>query len=382
MEKYAMKDKNLTIGIITYHAAYNFGSVLQAYATVYTLEKMGYDVATIDYQTPSQELSYKKDFSRKKGFKSLLHEFPLLFIRSLRKKRAREFESFIHQYLHLTPKKLTSFEELKNENWTYPILLSGSDQIWNIHCVEFANEPFEAILPYFLKFGTNAKRIAYGSSFSTQPVEHIKKYKELLCSYDFLSTREPITRNFIEEVTGKATELVCDPTWLLTKKEWQLLPLYKPETPRPFIFVYNLGWNSLKIRPWMKAIKELAKQHCFEIICISPLFFVKDNDIRVIHDAGPIDFLSYLSNAQLVITNTFHGTIFSMNFEVPFYSCNVTPNSRQGQMIGMCGLKDRIKNSPSELLEKDEGINFTETQKIISEFRNRSLEYLKQALKE
>lgn len=377
-------NENKTVGLITYHAAYNFGSVLQTYGTIRAIEELGYKVETIDYRTWSQDFWYKTDFSVKKGIRSMIENWGFNFIKKSRKIRAEKFERFISDFLNTTSKKLVSYLDIKKQNFSYPILVSGSDQIWNIGCGEFKYEPHEAILPYFLQFGNPKKRIAYASSFGGQSLRNIRNYKDLLCSYDYLSTREPIIRDYMEKVCKRKVNLVCDPTWLLDKKEWLSIPgIYKPNVNRPYVFVYALYWDFRALKRWLSAIKELASKNMFDVHCISPLNYHKDNESHMLQDAGPLDFLSYLANASIVVTNTFHGTIFSMNFEVPFYSCCVQPCSRQGQMLEMCGLEDRIINSPEELRKAtDITVDFSKSTETISSLRSSSKIYLTRALED
>lgn len=375
-----MKDR--LVGLITYHAAYNFGSVLQAYGTIRTIEKLGFQVETIDYRTPSQTFWYQTDFSHKKGLRSMIDNWGFQFIRSARKERARKFEEFIDRFLNPTSQRYTCYDQIRDAKFHYDILVSGSDQVWNFGCGEFKYEPQEAILPYFLDFGKPQKRVAYASSFGNQTLRNIRKYKNRLCSYDSLSTREPIIRDYMETVTERDVELVCDPTWLLDKDEWLSMPgIYRPEVERPYIFVYALYWNFRSLNRWLPAIKQLAKKLGMDVYCISPLNYCNDKEINMLQDAGPLDFLSYIGNASLVITNTFHGTIFSMNFERPFFSCCVQPGSRQGQMLALCGLEDRIINSPSELLEDDDyELDFKNSSNEIRDLRAKSINYLNKAL--
>ncbi len=378
-----MENNDKPIGLITYHAAYNFGSVLQAYGTVKTIEKIGCQVETIDYRTPSQTFWYQTDFSRKKGLRSMIDNLGFCFIKLARKKRAKKYEDFIAKFLNPTSKRYTNYKELLDADFNYDVLISGSDQVWNIGCGEFKYEPEDAIQPYFLQFGNTKKRVAYASSFGCQTFRNIRKYKNLLCQYDALSTREPIVRNYMEKVTDRNVELVCDPTWLLNKNEWlSLQGCFTPDTKHPYIFVYALYWNFRALDRWLSKIKELANKKGMEVYCISPLNYHRDKDIVMIQDAGPLDFLSYLAHASLVVTNTFHGTIFSMNFEIPFYSCCVQPSSRQGQMLAMCGLEDRIINNPTELLEDDDyKCDFSRSSETINNLRLRSITYLENTIK-
>lgn len=368
------------IGLITYHSAYNFGSVLQAYATQHTLEALGYEVDMIDYRTPSQTLWYTSDITTKKGLRSLIEAPFFLRVHGKRRRRAEKFEAFMSSMMNLTPQRLTRYEDFASIS--YPILVSGSDQVWNYACGEFRFEPWDAIRPYFLDFGNPLKRVAYASSFGTPTEEYVKKCAPYLRHYDSLSTREPIGKRFLENNVNKPVTLVADPTWLLDKAKWSTL--LKDEKPRkPYVLIYSLALNWRHAGPWLEAVKSLAAQKGLDIYCISPLHPLIHSGIRMVDDAGPLDFLSLLKGAELVVTNTFHGTIFSMNFEVPFISCSVKPDSRQIQMLEMCGLTDRIANSPEELAAFTGAyeLDFTESAKTISEFRNRSVKYLEDALR-
>lgn len=376
-------DNKLQIGLITYHAAYNFGSALQTYATIKTIESLGYEVETIDYRTMSQSEWYTVDYNHRKGKRELLFNIGFNFIKNEREERRNKYENFISSFLKPTGRRYKNYHEIKKESFDYDILISGSDQIWNIGCREFQREPIESILPYFLDFGNPRKRIAYASSFGQADKENIKLFKDYLQKFDFLSTREALTCEIIKEVTERDVKLVCDPTWLLSKQEWLKLPgIYKLDVQKPYILIYSLSWNFFKMRKWLKSIKKLAKKNNFDIIVISPLWFYKERGVKVLNNAGPLDFLSYLNNAALVITNTFHGTIFSMNFRVPFYSINAHPTSRQGQLLNLCRLEDRIIRSPEELATiRNFKADFTYSSKEIEKLRLSSIDYLKNALK-
>lgn len=368
-----------TIGLITYHAAYNFGSVLQAYATQYTLQKLGYQVEIIDYRTPSQTLWYTQDITLKKGKRSLIEAPFFLRVWRARKRRARKFEVFMSEKMNLTPKTHTCFDDFKD--LSYPILISGSDQVWNFKCGEFRFEPWDAIRPYFLDFGNPKKRIAYASSFGMPTEEYVRKCAPYLEHYDSLSTREPIGKRFLECAINRPVTLVADPTWLLDKDQWSKL-LTGESYRKPYILIYSLSLNWRHAGKWLRAVKNLADKKKYSIYCISPLHPLIYPGIKMVDDAGPLDFLSLIKDAKLVVTNTFHGTIFSMNFEVPFISCEVKPNSRQGQILAMCGLSHRIANSPQELAEFKQAyeLDFSGSTARLIDLRNKSVDYLKNAL--
>jgi len=369
------------VGLITYHAAYNFGSVLQAYATQKTLEKLGYPNEIVDYRTKSQTDWYHKDFSLKAGPWNWITTFGFNFIRKARRKRREKFESFITHYLHLSPRQYTDYSQIRAEKFDYDILVSGSDQVWNIGCGEFRNEPNESILPYFLDFANPKKKIAYASSIGGQTLHFVKKYVPYLQQFDTLSTREPSGARIIGKATGRLVETVVDPTWLFTGQEWQIEGTYKPDTSRRYILWYTLYMTPRGMKRWLDVIKEFARRYDFDIYCLSPLSYYYDKEVIWLNEAGPLDFLSYMKHASLVITHTFHGTIFAMNFNVPFYSCNAVEGSRQGQILTLCDLEDRILSNPSDLREiTDYSCDFTGSNAMLERMRRNSLDYLKSAL--
>ncbi len=367
------------VGLITYHAAYNFGSVLQAYATQRVIESFGFSIEMIDYRTFSQTFWYHNPIRMLKGWKGSI-QIPLFMAsRNKRKIRARKFEDFISSYMNLTDKKFVKYEDFSDVS--YDIMVSGSDQIWNINCGEFLFESKNSIRPYFLDFGNPNKRIAYASSFGSPDIAQVRDYIPFLKSYSSLSTREPLTKRYIEEFLHKDVELVCDPTWLLNKDEWnELITDEKPV--KPYLIFYNLLFNWRHAIPWLKAIKKLAKQRGLDMYCISPLHPVVFPGIKMLYDAGPLDFLQMIKGADLVVTNSFHGTIFPINFQVPFLSLKVTEGSRQGQILKMCGLENRIVNSPVDFgkIRNPFEIDFTQSNEFVEEFREKSKSYLKDAL--
>lgn len=371
------------VGLITYHSAYNFGSALQTYATVKSLENLGYEVETIDYRTPSQTEWYNVDFSPKKGLRHIKNNYKYLFIKKERATRRAKYEEFIAKFLRPSAERFISYDEIKSAEFDYDYLISGSDQIWNFKCGEFRHESHDAILPYFLQFGQPKKRIAFSSSFGNQSLRQIRKYKELLMNYDALSTREPIGKRWICRAIDKDdVKLVCDPTWLLDKKQWMSIEgVYKPSIKKNYILVYLLEWHPSTIDHWMAFIKKLAARNDMDVVVITPLNYYENKNVMVLQDAGPLDFLSYMGNASLVITSTFHGTMFPVNFEIPFYCCKAQPASRQGQILELCGLEDRIIHTPDELLEdEDFCCDFSKSSIFVSELRSESLLFLKEAL--
>lgn len=371
----------MKVGLITFHSAFNFGGILQSYALFKIISDFGCDIETVDYRTRSQDIVFRKDFHLKKNIMEMLKNCGFLFIRKDRTRRKEKFERFIKTYLNPSKTLLKNYDDFVKNEFDYDILVSGSDIIWNSGARSFRYEPNDSIFPYFLKFGNPLKRISYASSFGNKNQKKIMDKKELLQNYDFLSTREYPVKVLIEEILNRKVEWVCDPTWLLNKNEWLTLPgIYIPNSRKPYILVYALYWDRKKLKQWLKPVKELAAKG-MDIVLFSPMNFYSDKEINVIQDAGPIDFLSYLSKAELVVTTTFHGMIFAMNFEIPFFSWNIKEKSRQYSILKYCGLENRIINKPENILEfENYHCDFSYSTKQIEKLRESSMDYLMRAL--
>lgn len=374
------------IGLITYHSAYNFGCMLQTYGTIKTLENLGYNVNTINYRPKIQTNFYQKDIFLLKVFRAKLNNFSILFLGKKRAERRKKFEDFMNTFLRPTKKVFFRHSDLQKHDFNYEILLCGSDQIWNKEgCLEFSQ--FEdTILGYYLDFGKPKKKIAYGPSYGSCSYRTIKQYSNYLLKFDSISAREPYGKKYMEKITGKDVELVCDPTWLLNKEDWSQLPgIYDPKEKnnnRNFIFIYALTPNGKEVKKWLSVIKNLANISDLDIYLVAPYCYISDKHINVLHDTGPIDFLSYMLNAKFVFTNTFHGTIFSMNFEKPFFTFGASIGSRQEQILNMFGLDDRILKTPKDLNNAKDifHINYKKPLEKMNEFRKSSIEFLKNAL--
>lgn len=154
------------VGIITFHGAHNYGSCLQAYALLNTINSMGYDAEIINFRTDNQKDQYSP-LTKRKGVKYFLKNCYFFFHLKSRKKKYELFETFISQYLVMGQREYKTLEELECETFPYDYFICGSDQIWNTN-------PSDANDAYFLPFVKNSKvRIAYAPSFGA--IKEIKK---------------------------------------------------------------------------------------------------------------------------------------------------------------------------------------------------------------
>lgn len=368
------------IGIMTYHAAHNYGSVLQAYATQTILQKLGYSSEIINYRLRNQKAYYNDLYSLRFGNKNFLRRLMKLPEHRKASLRSRKFENFISERLILTEKEYTEYNDLLVLKDRYSVLMSGSDQVWNEHCTaEFQTEPPESILGYYLAFGSDAvKRIAFSSSFGGMREDEILKYKEYLAKYDFLSCREQTGANMLSELLGGEVINTLDPTLVLSRDEWEIDGVYNVD--KDYIFVYTLkGYRG--VQAMLKDVVLWARREGLKVICVAPFSPVHVAGIEAFADCGPLDFLSYIKNAKLVITDSFHGTAFAVNFGVPFYSIQADKDQRKAQLLNKLGMAHRILSSSTELSRADDyDCDFTETWRELDDCRKTTVQFLREAL--
>lgn len=340
----------MKIGIITILKVNNYGAELQAYATQAVLKKLGYEAEIIDYlfyKNPQHKRTKNAEPVFLFPFSSKVKEFlyPKIFsiksllnrnIQSLREKR---FQDFHKENTSLSP-TYYSIEELYSAKMDYDVYMVGSDQVWNPGV-------YSSLNPYFLTFApAGRKRISYASSFGVSQIPDyaIPYYREKLRDFDSIGVREKDAVSLVETLSGKKAEWVLDPTLLLAKTEW--LQIAKPlsvDIEDNYILLYELT-----LCPYIRQLADyFRKATGWQIIriCQSASRVDKEERIINIRDAGPSEFLTLFANAALVITNSFHGSAFSINFQRAFYT--ILPlrkqnNSRQRSLLEKFGLNDRL----------------------------------------
>lgn len=370
---------------MTFHAAHNYGSVLQAYATQRVVEALGYSCEIINYRLPNQRAFYNGLYSTRFGMREFAQRAIRLPEHAKRAARAAKFEAFIGggEFLRPSEREYGSYEALRSAKLDYDVLLSGSDQLWNRHCVaEFRTEPRESILGYYLAFGReDAKRIAFSSSIGGMTRGEMEEFRELLGRYSRISVREPESAEMLSELLGREIAATVDPTLMLNREQWRLNGTY--DVPERYVLVYSL--RRLKDVPRLvRRAQALARRHRLKLVCVSPFSPVYAPGVRALADCGPLDFLSYLRGAELVLTDSFHGSAFSVNLERPFYSIVYgAKDFRKNSLLRQFGLEDRIL-AGSEGIEGigDFSCDFSEARQRLARRREESLSYLRGALDE
>ena len=371
----------MKVGLITYHSAYNFGSVLQAYATQAIISQLGHKVEIINYRMPSQKNFYRL-FPKNIGKKQLIINLLTLSTVGKRKKRQEKYENLFDRLFVLT-EEFNEPEEFGILSNRFDVYISGSDQVWNNKSNEYIGVDWKKYMgPYLLDF-TSKRKISYASSPESMSREELEEIKEELSSFKYISCREQYASNILEDVIGSNIETVLDPTLLLRKEEW--LKLTKgwsnKYTNSKYIFYYVFkGMRGLNSD--LKIICEIAEKRGLTVITSVPLSFVvpRKNLINAV-DADAIDFLGLINNAEYIITNSYHGTLFSVNFNKNFYSLQSEKieYSRVEQMAKRLCFSDRVIYS-LENANLDSIIDFSTINNQIRVQTAESISYLKRAI--
>lgn len=376
------------VGIITILKTNNYGAELQAYATQAILNKLGFKSEIIDY------LFYKNQHHKrtrkslpvfKFGLKKRFAEWAYPLVMSLnalgsRKQsgiRAYRFDKFHKENTALST-VYRSMDELYAAKLDYDVYMVGSDQVWNPGV-------YSSLLPYMLTFAPEEKkRIAYASSFGVSQIDKSQEwfYKKYLPQFSAIGVREKNAVALVDKISGCKATWVLDPTLLLTKEDWLKVAKHSYDIPKDYILLYELT-PCPYILELAKYFKEKNGMDIVRI-CKNASVEDRDGDILNIIDAGPAEFIDLFVNAGMVITNSFHGTAFSINFGKDF--CTIAParkhnNSRQKSILELFGLEERLisENTPFEALSIKE-INYPNVKKRLDEEREKSLCFLTNAI--
>lgn len=286
----------MRIGIITYHRALNYGAVLQCYALQTFLIKKGHDVYIIDFRQPTIEHLYGLDSNYRDIFKAIkgLHPKSILFIIKLWRNIYR-FSKFIRKYLNCT--KPCDSNNIPQDFDAYII---GSDQMWSFNCVG-GYEPV-----YFGDFKRHKSSKLYGYAISSCgdfiTLLDKEKLNNILKNFTKYSLREYDIAQKLSKITGHTAPICLDPTLLLEKEDWNAI-INRKFKDKKYILVYQVRGNKNII---LEKAYKTAKYYDYDIIDMSSRKYSIN------------DFITSIKNAEYVFTSSFHATVFSIIFEVPF----------------------------------------------------------------
>lgn len=339
----------MKVGIITFHAAHNYGSMLQAYALQQTVISLGHKCEIINFRTPRQKEIYRNIF-QKVGLKG---KAKLIFVPSAiftDRKKHQLFEKFLSEKLILSPNEYATSEELRNAGFDFDAYISGSDQIWNTICYD--HDP-----AYFLDFVKQGRKIAYAPSMGPEPGTQVlpgfyDSVKRLTESYSVISVREDATAEHFNFITGQKPQVTLDPTLLLPSENWARLISDKPLRQKKYILLYA-PFHPAEVFYYAK---EISKRENMDIIVTQNdlrCHFLFNPHIKFQTVVGPLEFLNLVKNAALVVSASFHAVAFSLMLGTQLYAVNGMDDARVSQLLSMTGL-ERFAEYPEKLLPIEE----------------------------
>lgn len=369
----------MKINIITCHDVYNYGASLQAYALQEYIRSLGHDVSIIDYKPCDSSGRY--DFwtipktcriyrltqkCKPIAFLYCLYRAPARFCTIGRKK---PFDNFKLNYLTCT-KKYTNIDELRQNPPDADIYVAGSDQIWNT-VLPNGKDP-----AFYMNFGRkNIYRVSYAASFAIQSIQEEYKpfVKEMLGQIDSISVREQTGKRIVNDL-GFDAEVVCDPVFLRTNKQWEQIISKVRLCKEHYVLVYDLYSRDPRID---KTAREIAEKYGLKIVSVNAFAKKKYAD-RNINNAGPLEYLNYIYYSDCVITDSFHASAFSVMFHIPFYVYQITESnnsSRIADFLETIHLGDRL--NPVSINRE---VNFQESDNCLKEYVMSSINFLANSL--
>lgn len=350
-------------GIMTFHRAVNYGAVLQAYALQkFISESFDADCEIIDYRCQSIEAMYKVPLNKLNPLSVIKHY--------LCGRKQKAFNDFLDKYMEMSPSYSKS--QLPNTVDNYDIIISGSDQVWGKSRVGKDES-------YFLDFVDEPKKkVSYAASVGSGKIEDGLKenYRELLNDFSFLGVREYEVAKSLEILLNRTVHTNLDPTLLLNKSQWETVASDRLKGKK-YLLLYMLT-NSQSI---IDAARKLAKEKHLEIYNISDSFH-NVKGIKNLRFLSPSEWVGAFMNASYVMTNSFHGTAFAINFKKDFNSEITKTLSQRGSRISCLldtvGLSDRMMGD----VLNTTSIDYGRVENSLVAERDKSISYLKDVIKE
>lgn len=347
----------MKIGILTFHNAYNYGAVLQAYATQEIVKSRGHEVEIINYHNRKVDRHYVKKFSYRKFYKIPLALIGKFFFY----KRKLAYERFINEYLQLTSNVIRSEENVTLD--VYDVILIGSDQLWNKRITGGWDKMYWGDF----KTPSGTRKVAWSICMNNidlneDDILFVKKHLE---NFDLISVRESDLLSFISGLTSKSVYHTLDPTLVLPSANWENVCHDVKE--KGYIAVYAVQ-DEEKAIAYARKIASLQKKSLIIIRSYSKWYFTKENK----EFAGPDDFLSYIRYADMVITTSFHGAVFSVIYQKQFVCPLFRDNVRVKSLLDSLHISERIVKTMSDY-HSLQPIDYARVNRDLDTLRRRTL---------
>lgn len=367
----------------------NYGTSLVGYALIKKLQQLGYDVEVINYvkqPTLKEKIVIGLNQLRVGGIKMFISRYTHKpnnpnYLEGV-KVRTKAVEAYKRSKLLPLFRDYVGFESLTSGSSNYDAVVVGSDQVWL---------PLGLKTKFFnlLFVDENVRKVAYASSFGVSEIPDFQKKEtgRYLDRFYRISVRENKGKEIVEALSHQTATVVADPTMLLDRNEWSdEIQNSKADTSTPYIFCYFLGPNSEA----RKAANALKEKTGLKIITIRHMDeFVADDEKfgdEAPYDVNPEDFVKYIKDASYVLTDSFHCTAFSIQFQkkfLTFYRFAVGAkggrNSRIDSLFNVLGVP-RSHIYQGDITKVDAPIDWNAVDKRLCSFREESVKFLNSAL--
>lgn len=378
------------IGMLTFYSEYNYGAMLQAYALQTKIREFGYDAEFLRFYDEAfiKRGEEKVDFIHNINQlfdKAKTVEFSVkkyLLNRSVGERKLSLFDDFVERFMSTSRSAYYSLEDLKVSNDEYDGFVTGSDMVWS--------DIGQNLDAYFLTFASKGKRISYAPSLTgreNETIEQREKYINWINGIDCLSCREQYGINYIKKATGRQADLVVDPTLLLEKKQWKEKFAIEERSGTPYILCYMFrGINKNIFKNLESFIKKKGYRIIFIPMTVQETLYDLKNGLDPAY--GPKEFIELFYNASYVVTNSFHGLLFSLIMNKPFSLIHRGEKNewskheeRMVNILSLLELENRfIYAKEFDINNINWNVDYNNINIQLSKLREDSLNYLKVAL--
>ncbi len=368
----------MKVGIITFHASLNYGSMLQAWAMQRFNEKAGRETIVVNYRNPIQQRIYAHPFYIKSP-----RDIAVICYRSLKygtsywKKRFRWalFNKFLHEELH-TGLECSTESELKRNYGDLDALICGSDQIWNPKAIDFS--PI-----YFGNFFPKDKiKIGYAPSLGQEPEKLDKStFSGLIRDFEALAVREERSADFLKKSGLFADpKVVCDPTLLLDSTDYEPFVADKPIVAGRYLYYYAPTHKPSHLAVAMEEARKMG----LKLVCDTgymSLRHSKSDEIEYVEAAGPREFLNLIKNAAYISASSYHAIVFAILFNKEFTAINGDVDSRKMSLLNELGITNRNASISNHDIRPDyKSIDWDNINDRLESLRIKSSDFLNQSL--
>ena len=368
--------------VVTWYGRTNYGTNLQAFALLHKLQLLGYDAKmngvitrTIDYKKHPVMLANKIARKVKRKFVIVSSDAfvqPSIETTSEFGLQKKAFDQFYHDNFP----KLSSvgLSEWNNVCKEYAAFIVGSDQVWN---------PYFFNPTYMLDFVVDSaiRKVAYAPSVGvTEIPRRFKKiYRRLLKDFIAISVREYSAKELISELVKIPVQVVVDPTLLLDANEWSAIANeISGVDRRQYIICYFVGNR----KTYWDYVRKVADATGYDVLLIPIEGNECPSDINVVYEAGPREFVWLIQNSAMVITDSFHASVFSIIFHKEFYllkrfsdESKISQNDRLYNLLSEYNLSDRIIEDET-FFNRSSNMDYEKVERVLEKRRKESTEFL------